>query len=175
MDNIFKNTSYKILEQFMFEPSKKFSVRGLARELKFSHATILNHIDELMALDLIRKTSNTLYPTYYANTQSKKLRTYKRKAISFNILESGLIDYINKNTLPSSIVLYGSCAKGTFHEKSDIDLFVEANEIRLNLNRFEKTLNKQINLLFEKKLSNLSKELRNNLINGVIMEGYIKI
>ena len=175
MDELFKNNTYKILELFIEFPTKDFSVRGIARNLKLSHATILKYIADLEKLSLIKKKEATLYPTYFANTESQKYKFYKRNWFVFKISESGLIDYIQKETLPSTILLFGSGAKATFTEKSDIDIFVEANEAKLDLTKYEKKLNRKINLLFERNINNLSKELRNNIINGVVLYGFIKI
>ena len=175
MDKIFKNKTYKILELFIEYPIKDFSIRGLARELKLSHATILNYINDLQKLGFIKKKEVTLYPTYFANTESQKYKFYKRNWLIFRINESGLINYIQKETLPSSLILFGSGSKATFTEKSDIDIFIEANETKLDLSKYEKKLNHKINLIFEQNINNLSKELRNNIINGVILYGFIKI
>ena len=175
MDELFKNNTYKILELFIEFPTKDFSIRGLARNLKLSHATVLKYIADLEKLGFIKKKEATLYPTYFANTESQKYKFYKRNWLIFKINESGLIDYIQKEALPSSIILFGSGAKATFTIKSDIDIFVEANETKLELTKFEKKLNHKINLLFEQNINHLSKELRNNIINGVVLYGFIKI
>ena len=78
-------------------------------------------------------------------------------------------------SLPFSIILFGSGAKADFNEKSDIDIFVEAKELKINLAKYEKKLNRKVNLLFEPNLNNLSKELRNNIVNGIVLYGFIKI
>ncbi|OGY51226.1 MAG: hypothetical protein A3A02_01125 [Candidatus Buchananbacteria bacterium RIFCSPLOWO2_01_FULL_39_33] len=175
MDELFKNNSYKILELFIEFPSEDFSVRGLARNLKLSHATVLKYIADLEKLSFIKKKEATLYPTYFANTESQKYKFYKRNWLIFKINESGLIDHIQKEALPSSIILFGSGAKATFTKKSDIDIFAEANETKLELTKYEKKLNRKINILFEQNINDLSKELRNNIINGVVLYGFIKI
>ena len=90
-------------------------------------------------------------------------------------MDSGIIEYIQKESLPSSIILFGSGAKATFTEKSDIDIFVEAKESKLNVAKYEKKLNRKINLLFEPNLNNLSRELRNNIINGIVIYGFMRI
>ena len=100
---------------------------------------------------------------------------YKKNWLVFKINESGLRDYLQKESLPSSIILFGSGAKATFTEKNDIDIFVEANETKLELTKYEKKINHKINLLFEQNINNLSKELRNNIINGVVLYGFTKI
>ena len=175
MDELFKNSAYRILEQFIEFPATDFSVRGLARELKLSHATILNYINNLQKLNMIIKEKSTLYPTYFANVENKQYQFYKKNWLVFKIIDSGLVDYIQQMVLPSSIILFGSGAKGTITEKSDIDIFVESNDAKLELAKYEKKLNRKINLLFEQNINNLSKELRNNIINGVILYGFIKV
>lgn len=175
MDELFKNNAYKILELFIEFPTKEFSIRGIARHLNLSHATILKYINYLEKLGLIKKKEETLYPTYYANTENQKYKFYKRNRLVFKIMNSGLIDHVQKEVLPSSMILFGSGAKATFTEKSDIDIFIEAKEVPLDLTEYEKKLNRKINLLFEPNINNLSKELRNNLINGVVLCGFIKI
>ena len=175
MDTLFKNNIFRILELFIEFPAKDFSVRGISRELSISHATVLKYIDNLHKLGLIRKKEETLYPTFYANTENSKYKWYKKNHIIFKITESGLIDFIQKQTLPSSIILFGSGAKATFTEKSDIDIFVEAKDSKLDISKFEKRLKRKINLLYESNINNLSKELRNNITNGVILYGFIKV
>lgn len=175
MDELLKNNTYRILELFIEFPTKDFSVRGIARHLKLSHATVLKYIVDLMKLGCIKKKEETLYPTYYANTQNEKYTFHKKNYIISKIMDSGVVEYVQKETLPSSIILFGSGAKGTFTEKSDIDIFVESKESKLNLVKYEKRLNRKINLLFESNLNDLSKELRNNIINGVTLYGFIRI
>ena len=175
MDEILKNNIYKILELFIEYPNKDFSVRGIARKLKLSHATVIKYIADLLDLNLIKKKEETLYPTYYANTRGDKYKFYKKNYILFEIKKAGLIEFIQNETLASSIVLFGSCAQGVFTEKSDIDIFVEAKESKLDMKKYEKNLNRKINLLFESNINNLSKELINNIINGIVLYGFIKI
>ena len=175
MDELFKNNTYKILELFIEFPTKDFSVRGVARQLKLSHATVLKYIADLERISLIKKKEETLYPTYFANTQSQKYKFYKKNYLISKLIVSGIIDYIQKQALPSSIILFGSGAKATFTEKSDIDLFVESKEVKIDIAKYEKKLKRKINLLFEPSIHDLSKELRNNIINGVILYGFIRI
>ncbi len=172
MDELFKNNAYRILELFMEFPTRDFSIRGIARQLNISHATVLKYITELQGL--VNKNDETLYPTYSANTQNKKYQFYKKNHTVWNLINSGIVDEIQKNCLPSSIILFGSAAKGTDTEKSDIDIFVESEETPINVSRYEKALKRKINLLFEKNPENLSKELRNNILNGTILYGFMR-
>jgi len=175
MDELFKNNTYRILELFIEYPTQDYSIRGIARQLNISHATVLNYIAKLERLQLIKKKASTLYPTYYANSENKKYKFYKRTWILDKIMESGVIEFIQKETYPSSIILFGSMAKATFTEESDIDIFVEAKETKLDITKYEKKLKHKINILFEQNINTLSKELRNNIVNGIVLYGFIKI
>ena len=173
MDKLFKNNAYGILELFIEHPQENFSARGIARKLNISHATVLSNLKHLAALQLIRK-KNALYPMYYANAEEPRYRAYKKNHIVFQIIASGLAEHLQKQTLASCLVLFGSCAKGTFTEESDIDIFAEAKETKVIVASFEKKLHRKINLLYEPDLNGLSEELRNNIANGIVLYGFIK-
>ena len=76
--------------------------------------------------------------------------------------------------MPQSIVVFGSYQKGEDTEDSDIDIFVEANEEKINLEKFEKLLNRKIQLHFNPNFKTYSKELKNNIANGWVFGGYLK-
>lgn len=93
----------------------------------------------------------------------------------FDISQSGLLQYIRENALPSCIILYGSCAKGDYRKGSDIDIFVEAHEAKLDLAKFEKSLGRPIHVIFEPKIRNLASPLQNTVLNGIILYGFVKL
>ena len=76
---------------------------------------------------------------------------------------------------PKAIILYGSFAKGESLEESDIDLFVIGKERKIKLEEFEKKLGRKIHLMFDDNPKNIPNELKNNLINGVVLKGYFKV
>ena len=78
-------------------------------------------------------------------------------------------------TEPKKIILFGSSSIGEDIETSDIDIFIQAKEKKLNILKYEKLLNRSITLFFEENFSRLNKELKNNILNGIILRGYIKV
>ena len=72
-------------------------------------------------------------------------------------------------------MLFGSASRGEDTEESDIDLFIQAKQSKIDLSKFGKTLNRKINLLFESDFKTVSPELINNLANGVVLYGYFKV
>jgi len=83
------------------------------------------------------------------------------------INESGLLGYLNDICLPDVIILFGSYSKGEDILSSDIDLFI--------LSKYENILNLKIDVFFSDSFGKLSKELKNNLVNGVILDEYLKV
>ena len=77
--------------------------------------------------------------------------------------------------MPDTIVLFGSASKGEDIQTSDVDIYVQSSEKKINLETYEKHLNRKINLFFEENFLKLSKELKNNIINGIKLSGYLKI
>ncbi|MBD3361832.1 hypothetical protein GF358_03500 [Candidatus Woesearchaeota archaeon] len=102
-------------------------------------------------------------------------KIHKQQTITLKIYDSGLIDHIENKLHPRCIILFGSVRKGEYTKKSDIDLFVQAQTKQINLEKYEKKLKHKINLFFEKDFHKLSKELLENLINGIKLSGYIRI
>jgi predicted nucleotidyltransferase len=76
--------------------------------------------------------------------------------------------------MPGCIVLFGSYLRGEDTEESDIDLFVEADKKEIRLERFEGLLKRKIELHFRRDFGKISKELKNNIINGLVMQGYLE-
>lgn len=174
MDDLFKNTAYKILELFINNSYEEYSIRSIARNINVSHVTILNHIKNLEKNNLILK-KKSVYPLWVANTVSEEFKYYKTEYGVHLIKKNGLVNFLIKTLSPSSIILFGSFSKGTFNNDSDIDLFLECREQQLDLSSFESGLNRKINVFFEESINNLSKELKNNIINGVKLYGFLRI
>ena len=173
MDSLFVNNNYRVYSLLIKYPSKSFSAREIARELGLSHSTVLKCLDNLFKFGFIKKDEKTLYVTYNLNTDKGLL--YRKNWVLFEIFDSGVVEYIQNKMFPSSIVLYGSCANGYFNDKSDIDLFVEASEVQLNLKKYEQKLGRKIHVLFEPNINDLSKELRNNIVNYTVLYGFLKV
>lgn len=164
-----------MLQEFFDFPRKSFQMREISRRVKLAQTSVMNHLKALQKEGLIIKEKKGLYSTYTANKEDADFKLLKRQNISWRMHKSGLIPFLDDKLKPNCIVLFGSASRGEDTEKSDIDIFIQAREVALDLKRYEKILNRKINLIFEPKLSGLSKELLNNIINGEILYGYMKV
>ncbi len=120
---------------------------------------------------LVQKDKNYIY--YYANKNSKDFidlsRIYWRNKL-FN-----LVDFLNKNLLDQTVILFGSLSKAEVKIDSDVDLCVIAHKKDLNLNNFEKKIKRKIELRFFDSVNKINKGLVNNIVNGYVLNGRIKL
>lgn len=165
----------KIMDLFFEEPARNFYLREISRLTKIAVMTARKYIIELEKEGLILKDKSTLYPSYKANDTNRLFRIYKQQAMILLIQMSGLLDYLEKATLPRCIILFGSVRKGEYSKKSDIDIFIQAPKQNLELEKFEIILKHKISILFEPNLAELSEELLNNIANGIVLYGNLKI
>ncbi len=173
MNNKTLNTE-KVLKILFNNPTCKFHIRELARITKLNPNTIINIIKPLEKQKIVEKQAKKHIIEISLNFENKETIWKKRIFNMSQIYGSGLVDFLIEKYSPSSICLIGSYSRGEDIEKSDIDIAVITNKKNLvNLNKFEKKLNKNIHLLLISK-SNISEEFFNNLINGIRLYGYLK-
>ena len=173
---MFKNyNKYKLLKIFLDSPTDEFRLRELSRISKISPLSVINYLNDFIENDLIKKITKRGIPFYKAIMDNEKFILYKKISIIYELNESGLVDILWDKLNPEAIILYGSYAKGESTEHSDVDIFIIGKEKIIDLTEFEKKINKKIHLMFKKDAKDIPKELKNNLINGVILKGYFKV
>lgn len=176
MNQLLKDyTLFKVLDVFFNDPVRDFQLREISRIIKLHHKSVLIYLNQLLKSGLIKVNTRTLYKSYNANTENPLFQRYKKTINHMKIYESGLVDYLYEKLMPSTIVLFGGYAKGTDIKTSDIDLFIEAKEEKIDISKFEEKLGRKIHLVFEKDISDLSKELKNNIINGIVLSGNLRL
>lgn len=169
-----KYNRYKLLKLFLDSPTDSFRLREIARLIKISPPSVMNYLKEFEKEGLIKKQTKRRVPFYTALRDNPYFVLYKKISIIFELNKSGLMDYLWDKVSPEAIVLYGSFAKGESIENSDIDLFILGKDKNIGLIDFEKKLNKKVHLLFKESLKEISNELKNNILNGIILKGYVK-
>ena len=175
-----KDNRYKILKLFFDDPLPKgvgFQLRELSRKAGIAPPSVKRYLIELEKERLIIKSKHRIYdyPVYCANRDSEEFRFLKRLDNLLSIKESGLLEYLSKEGAPEVIILFGSAAKGEDLRDSDLDIFLQCEKAELELDSYEKKLSRKVNIFFSAEFNKLSKELRNNIINGVVLKGYLKV
>jgi len=166
-----------ILKVFLEDPYRGFNVREIARILKIAPATASKKLKNFAKKGLLKEKKDRTYNLYKANVDSDAYRDIK---VFYNINKlknSGIIESLNKYYVKPTIILYGSASDGFDTKDSDIDLVIISEKISEfpELKKFEKKLNKEIQIFNIKNLKDLKNEhLINNVLNGIVLQGKIK-
>jgi predicted nucleotidyltransferase len=173
------SNTINVAEIFFNEPTKPHYLIEISKKSKLAHTSTKKYLILLKKEGIIKETlekkGKRSYQIYSAELNSIQYKNYK---IIFNLIkiyDSKIIDLLRDKLMPKAIVLFGSYFRGEDIEDSDIDIFVEAKMQKLDLTRLEKELKRKIELHFNENLSNYPKELRNNIINGDILYGYLEV
>jgi len=175
-----KDNFDKVLELFFDNPLPEgigFQLREIGRNIKLAPKSVKLYLDELERTNLIIQKKHRIhkYPVYYANRDNNYFKFLKRLNIIRRIKESGLLDYLEEKCMPEVIVLFGSASRGEDVKGSDIDLYLQCDEKKMDLSKYEKELDRKVNLFFENNFNKLSEELKSNIINGDKLKGYLRV
>jgi len=174
-----KDNITKVLEVFFDNPLPEgigFQLREISRSIKLAPKSVKIYLEELEKENLIIRKKHRIhnYPVYYANRDDDYFKFLKKINMIKRIKESGLLDYLDEKCMAETIILFGSASRGEDIDSSDIDIYVQSNEKKLDLNKYEKELKRKINIFFEKDFNKLSKELKYNIVNGNKLKGYLR-
>jgi len=170
-----KYNRYILLKVFLDFPLDSFRLRELGRISKISPASVLNYLKEFVDEGLIKKYEKRGVPFYLAERDNSNFIFYKKLSILYEINKSGLVEFLWDKLAPEAIVLYGSYVKGEAIEESDLDIFIIGKEKKISLDKFAGILNKEIHLIFRDNLKKMPKQFKTNLINGIVLKGYLNL
>lgn len=173
-----KSSILRTLEIFFVNPTKKSYLMDISRNIRLAHTSVKKNLDKLvksgLVIESVERKGGRKFPIYKANADNRLFREYKMIYNLSSLLESGMIRFIEEKLMPKSIIVFGSYQRGEDTEDSDIDIFVECKEEELNLDKFKKKLNRNIQLHFKENFSLYPKELKNNIVNGVVLGGFLE-
>ena len=163
---------------FFKSPTREHYLMDISRNIGLSHTSVKKSLDKLVKLGLIKesveKKGSRKFPLYKADTSNKLFKRYKSVYNITSMIESNLIEFIEDKLSPKSIVVFGSYQRGEDTEESDIDIFVECKKEGLEIDKFEKRLVRKIHLSFNENFTSYPKELKNNIINGIVLSGFLE-
>ncbi len=169
------------LKIFFEEPEKEFHLREIARLTKKNPVTVKKHLEKAVKEKIILRKKERGLELYSSNTENIKYKNSKKIYNKLKLKLSGLLQFLDEKLNFPIIILFGSYQRAEDNKNSDIDIFI-LTEIKkqLNLTKFEKTLNRNIQLhIMNQKQFNQNKknnpELINTIINGSILQGFLEI
>lgn len=177
------NNKEKIMQVLFENPGKEFHIRLLARETKLNPNTIINitkHMEEEGLL--IRKKDDERHLVILKAAADNRIFKLRKRMYNLEkIFSSGIVDYLEDVLSYPTIILFGSYAKAENHINSDVDLFIIAEHKKeLDLSKYENKLAAEIQVFVHtkeefKKLKKTNSELMNNVVNGIILSGFLEV
>jgi predicted nucleotidyltransferase len=166
------------LKNFFFaNPTIKLRVREIERTLKLPLPSVINYCKELCEEGILKVETIGSINFYTADRADERYLLEKKLYNIKSLYESGLIKFIITELNNPGIIAFGSYAKGEDTEKSDIDIYIETpSKKKIELNKFQKTLKREIQVIQHKSLKEIpNPHLANNIINGIILNNYIEV
>lgn len=180
--DIFKGVSkWAVLRPFFDDPAAYIGLRETSRLTGLSTPSISLHLNSFVKDGILvrlyaKKTGlKRRQPAYKANRDNESFR-YLKKLNTINLLHTTvLLEHLFNKCQPDVIILFGSASKGEDVAESDIDLYLQCPEKEINLAKFESLFKRKIQLHFRLDFNKIPTELKNSILNGIILDGYLKI
>jgi len=162
---------------FFLHPTMRLRVRQLERELHAPLPSVIRYARELEKEGILKTSEIGGSRLYSADRSSPSFLLEKRLSNIRSLYASGLVAFLKEEYNGPAIVLFGSYARGEDVENSDIDIYVESGRGKEGgIPRFEKALGRKIHVMSAENLRSISnKGLANNIINGLILSGYVEV
>jgi predicted nucleotidyltransferase len=168
-----------VLDLFFLE-NRERALREVAREARINPMTASKRLSRAVAEGLLvqERVRNT---HLFRLADSELVRSEKRLWNLARILRSSLLPYLDDELRYPTVILFGSVARGENSKESDVDLFIITETKReLDLSRFRALFNAEIQTFVHTKrefaqLKRTSPELINNVINGIVLRGYLEV
>jgi len=162
-----KCSLWNVAEIFFLEPTKVHFIKEISRKISLAPTSVKVHIQTLVKEGLVEETNSEIFKGYRAIRENPEFIFHKKIANLVLIKNSGLIEEL-KEKYPKSIILFGSYDKGEDIETSDIDIFIDSKEFKINPEKYEKYLKRKLHLIFR---AEVGKSLVESIDQGVILFG----
>ncbi len=167
-----------ILRLLFIKAGRSLNQRRIAQLLSVSPAAVMKALPNLAKHNLIRLTQDKESKRWSVelNRENHKAMQLKRVDNLKQIYESGFSDFIEKECAGATIILFGSYSRGDDTETSDIDIaIIGRKEKKIDTTKFDKLLERTININFYEGWDKIHKHLKENLCNGIFLAGGIEL
>ncbi len=170
----FTSLEQEILALLCIKTGTKLNQRQISKLLKVSPTAVGKSIPSLKDLISKEKISNIILITL--NRDNPEAIQLKRTENMKNIYATKLAEFLENELPGATVILFGSYSRGEDTINSDIDLAIIGRKEKLmDLERFEKMLERKIIINFYSSLKEVHKDLRENICNGIVISGGIEL
>ncbi|MFC1722966.1 nucleotidyltransferase domain-containing protein [Nanoarchaeota archaeon] len=153
---------------------KGINQREIAQSLNVSPTAVGKALKGLKGFVKVSKTGKMNLTSVELNRAEGFIIQLKRVENLKQVYESGLADYLEGIYPGATMVLFGSYSLGEDTIKSDIDIAVlGVREKKVSLGKFERFLERTININYYKDQKKINKNLKENILNGIVIHGMI--
>ncbi|MFH1053806.1 MAG: nucleotidyltransferase domain-containing protein [Candidatus Woesearchaeota archaeon] len=167
----------EILRLLFIKAGKTLNQRQIAKYLDVSPPAVIKALPKLEKENLITMQQDKESKRWSIEIKrEKKALELKRADNLKQVYESGLSDHLENELPGGTMILFGSYSRGDDTITSDIDLAVIGRkEKTLYLEKYEKLLERTININFYKSWKDININLKNNILNGILIEGSVEL
>jgi len=180
MKDPFLYPGLRVLLLFFNEPYREFHLREIAKLADVSSSTPKRFLDFYSERGFLQKQRKANLVLFKANVENP---TFRHMKIGHFLLKlQPLVCHLKEVYPNSSVILYGSCARGEDDLQSDIDLLVVSRKKeKAQLSKFEKQFERKITLLvydqheWEEKAKKDRAFYERILIDGIPLQGNLPV
>jgi predicted nucleotidyltransferase/biotin operon repressor len=168
----------EILRFLFIKSGMSFTARAIAKALNVSPTAIAKSLMGLKDEGLIKvmKDNESKRLSIELNKENPEVFHLKRAENLKMIYESKIANFLAESFPGTTIILYGSYSYGEDIINSDVDIAIIGHkEEELSLAKFEKALDRGIHLNFFENFSEININLKNSILNGIVLHGAIQI
>lgn len=173
LSKLFSSTRAELLGLFFNNPDDKFYLREIARHIGKDAAGIKRELDNLVSIGLLTKEARGIQKYYFVNKKSPIFSEMKGLIFKTTGVQGAMKASLSRLKGVHAAFLYGSYAKGTEKEDSNINLMVigQANITELNdmVMGLEEKLQREIDyLVFDEQEYRKRKESKDPFIRELL-------
>jgi len=171
------NVKQRLLEHFFQNPTGRYRVRQLERELGLALPSVIRYTGELVDEGFLGKEVIGDTTFFIADRTSASYLLGKLLYNLRSLHASGLIEHLRRIYDNPTLVVFGSYARGEDIETSDVDLYVETPHKKIgDLTSFEERLGRRIQPFVYANIRSVENmRLANNIINGITLSGFMEV
>lgn len=165
----------EILKLFFEEPTRHWHFSEIKEKVPLPDNKVSRWLKIFIQKNIIRKFTPKqkmpYYTSYYENTEYQfQKRIYALKKLH----DSGFLNHLANLKGAKTIILFGSFSRWDWHKESDIDLFIFGSDDNLEQAKYERILNRPIQVFTcedKKSFKKFNPELMMNIIKGDLIKG----
>jgi len=151
---------------------EKQNQRQLAKRLKVSPTAVGTIVKRLKKEGIVATERLGTMNLTLVELSRDPITTARKRCENLRMLsDAGLATHLQETYPGTTIVLFGSYARGEDTVRSDIDIAIIGAKKQIDTTVFEKLLERRVQIHLFADLKEIESHLRTNLYNGIVLHG----